>query len=155
MRLVQVPAPAEKNTKAWILRGRRWFRRKTDLRWSQFHNVVIWRTEQPLAQIEHQLDYPKVDVFCAVAPEKVHVPLFVIEAIVTCDSLLDIMENWLSLQLNTNYDNYGAPPIFTGMYYCFSTALDRTCCKWRKQPSPFAFPFAGSYTMRFLSLRVR
>jgi len=31
------------------------------------HNVRIWGTEQPHAQIEHQRDYPKVNVSCAVS----------------------------------------------------------------------------------------
>jgi len=35
---------------------------------------------------------------------------------------------------------------------CSSTALDGTCCKRRQPPSPLATPFAGSNTMRFLSL---
>ena len=38
---------------------------------------------------------------------------------------LDMLENWLLPQLNTSYDDYilqldSAPPIFTGMYECFS-----------------------------------
>ncbi|PNF14455.1 hypothetical protein B7P43_G01713 [Cryptotermes secundus] len=40
------------------------------------HNVHSWRTEQPQAQIEHQHDSPKVNVFCAVSREKVHSPFF-------------------------------------------------------------------------------
>ena len=44
---------------------------------------------------------------------------------VTGDSYLDMLENWLLPQLNTNYDDYilhldGAPPISTEMYECFS-----------------------------------
>ena len=83
------------------------------------HNVRIWGTEQP-----------KVNVFCAVSREKVHGPFFFTEATVTGDSFLDMLENWLLPQLNTNYDDYilqldGAPPlpplpILTGMYECFS-----------------------------------
>jgi len=38
---------------------------------------------------------------------------------------------------------------------CSSTALGRTCCKRRQPPSPLATQFAGSNTMRFLSLGVR
>ena len=37
---------------------------------------------------------------------------------------------------------------------CSLTALDRTCCKRRHPPSPLATPFAGSNTMRFLTLGV-
>jgi hypothetical protein len=43
---------------------------------------------------------------------------------------LDMLQNWLLPQLNTNYDDYilqldgvptpPPPPIFTGMYECFS-----------------------------------
>ena len=35
-----------------------------------------------------------------------------------------------------------------------STALDQTCCIRKQPPSPLATPFAGSNTMRFLSLGV-
>ena len=38
---------------------------------------------------------------------------------------------------------------------CSSTVLDRTCCNRRQPPSLLATPFAGSNTMRFLSLGVR
>jgi len=41
------------------------------------HNVRIWGTEQPHAQIEHQCDSPKVNIFCAVSREKVHSAFFV------------------------------------------------------------------------------
>jgi len=92
------------------------------------HNVRIWGTEQPHAQIEHQRDYPKVSVSCAVSREKLHGPFFFTEATVTGDLFLDMLENWLLPQLNTNYDDYimqldGAPPIFTGMYEGFSIAF--------------------------------
>jgi hypothetical protein len=85
------------------------------------HNVRISGTEQPHAQIEHQRDCPEVKVFCAVSREKVHGPFFFTEATVTGDSFLDMLENWLLLQLNTNYEDYvlqldGAPHIFTRMY---------------------------------------
>ena len=95
------------------------------------HNVRIWGTEHPHAQIEHQRDSPKVNVFCAVSHEKVHGPFFFTEATVTGNSFLDMLENWLLSQQNTNCDNYilqldGAlpPPIFTGMFYrCFSVVF--------------------------------
>ena len=44
------------------------------------HNVWIWGTEQPHAQIKHQRDSPKVNVFCAVSREKMHGPFFFAEA---------------------------------------------------------------------------
>jgi hypothetical protein len=34
---------------------------------SVFRNVRIWGTEQPHAQIEHQRDSPKINVFCSKA----------------------------------------------------------------------------------------
>ena len=34
------------------------------------HNFRIWGTEQPHAQIQHQRDSPKVNVFCAVVPQE-------------------------------------------------------------------------------------
>ena len=50
-----------------------------------------------------------------VSREKVHGPFFFPDATVTVDSFLDMLENWLLPQLNTNYDDYilqldGAPP---------------------------------------------
>jgi hypothetical protein len=89
------------------------------------HNVHIWGTKQPHAQIEHQRDSPKVNVFCVVSCEKVHSPFFFTEATVTGSSFLDMLDNWLLHQLNTNYNDYilqleGAPLIFTRMYECFS-----------------------------------
>ena len=124
------------------------------------HNFRIWGTEQPHAQIEHRRDSPKVNVSCAVSRKKVHGPFFFNEATVTEDSFLDMLENWLLPQLNTSYDDYilqldGAPSPFSQQctipsQSCSSTALDRTCCKWR-QP-PLATPIAGSNTMQFLCL---
>jgi hypothetical protein len=70
------------------------------------HNVRTWRTEQPHAQTEYQCDSPKVNVFCAVSREKGHGPFFFTEASVNGDSFLDMMENWLLPQLNTNYNDY-------------------------------------------------
>jgi hypothetical protein len=85
----------------------------------------MWGTEQPHEQVEHQRHSPKVNVFCAVSREKEHGPFFFIETTVTGDSFLDISENWLLPQLNTNYDDYipqlgGAPTlIFTRINECF------------------------------------
>jgi hypothetical protein len=69
-------------------------------------NVCIWGTEQPHAQIEHQRDSPKVNVFCAVSREKVHGPFFFTEATVTGHSFLEMLENWLLPKLIINYDLY-------------------------------------------------
>jgi hypothetical protein len=49
------------------------------------HIVLIWGTKQPHAQIEYQLYFPKVNVFCAVSREKFHDPCFFTEATVTGD----------------------------------------------------------------------
>jgi hypothetical protein len=55
--------------------------------------------------------------------------------------------------------NYLPPPFShkctSASQSCSSTALDRTSCKWRQQPSPLATPIAGPCTMRFLSFGVR
>ena len=72
---------------------------------------------QPHAQIQHQRDFPKVNISCALSCEKVHGPFFCTEATVTGHSFLDMSENWLLPQLNTNYDDYilqldGALPHF-------------------------------------------
>jgi len=69
------------------------------------HNVRTWGTEQPHAQIEHQRDSPKVNLFCAVSREKEHGQFFFTEPTVTGDSFLDMLENWLLPHLNTNYDD--------------------------------------------------
>jgi len=70
------------------------------------HNVRIWGTEKPHAQIELQHAPPKVNVFCAVYRENVHSPFFPTEATITGDSFLGMLENWLLPQLNTSYDDY-------------------------------------------------
>jgi hypothetical protein len=70
------------------------------------HNVRIWGTEQSHAQIDHQHDSPKVNIFCAVSREKVNDQFFFTEATVTGDSFLDMLVHWLLPQLNTNYDDY-------------------------------------------------
>ena len=131
------------------------------------HNVLIWGTEKPHAQIEHQHDSPKANVFCVVYRENVHGPFFSTEATMTGDSFLGMLENWLLPQLNTSYDDYilqmdGAHPptpfsqeCTSASQWCSSTALDWTCCIMRQPPSPLSTLFAGSNTMRFLSLGVR
>jgi hypothetical protein len=44
------------------------------------YNVRIWGTEQPHAQIEHQRDSTKINVFCAMSRDKMHDPFFFPEA---------------------------------------------------------------------------
>jgi hypothetical protein len=67
-------------------------------------------------------------MFCAVSREKFHSPLSFPEATVTGDSFLDMLENWLLPQLNTNYNEYilkleSFLPLFSRMYECFSIAF--------------------------------
>jgi hypothetical protein len=103
------------------------------------HNVPTWGAEQPHAQIEHQRDSPKVNIFCAVSREELHNIFFFAEATVTGDKIFGhVGKGWLLPQLNTNYDDYilkldKAPPPFSQEWtsvsqLCSSTALDRTCC---------------------------
>jgi hypothetical protein len=81
--------------------------------------VRIWGTEQPHAQIEHLRDSPKVNVFCAVSREQMHGAFLSTEATVTGYTFLDMLENWLSPKLNTNYYDYNlqldgaSPPPFS------------------------------------------
>jgi hypothetical protein len=80
-------------------------------------NIRIWGTEHPHAMIEHQRDSEKVNVFCAVSRKKVHGPFFFNEATVSGNSFLNMLENWLLPELNSNYGDYilqldGSPPHF-------------------------------------------
>ena len=126
--------------------------------------VYKWGIEQPHAQTEHQCDSPKVNVSFAVLREKMHAPLFFPEATVTGDSLLDMLENWLLPQLNTNYDGYflqldGAPHSCTGMYESFSFVFFNSAgsevLQKRPRTSPLDTTFAGSNNTRIVSLGVR
>jgi hypothetical protein len=56
------------------------------------NNIRIWGTKQPHAQIEHQRDSSKVNVFCAVSGEKLHGPFLFIAAAVTGDSFLGMLK---------------------------------------------------------------
>jgi hypothetical protein len=101
--------------------------RSTSVAWWTDNNVHIWGTEQPYAQIEHQHDSPKVNVFCAVSCEKVHGPFFFTEATMTGDLFLDMLKtgcypNWITMIMITFYNwmQLPPPPIFTWMYECLS-----------------------------------
>ncbi|PNF28274.1 hypothetical protein B7P43_G06511 [Cryptotermes secundus] len=81
------------------------------------HNVRIWGTQNPHAQIEHERDSPKINVFCAVSQQKVYGPFFFAEATVTGNTYPDMLENWLFPQLANDSNDYifqldGAPPHF-------------------------------------------
>jgi hypothetical protein len=69
-------------------------------------NIRIWGTEHPHAMIEHQRDSEKANVFCAVSRKKVHGPFFFNEATVSDDSFLNMLENWLLPELNSNSSDY-------------------------------------------------
>ena len=127
------------------------------------HNVHIWGTQQPHAQTEHHSASPNFKFFFAVSREKFHDLFFFSEATVFGNPFLDMLENWLLPQRNKNFDDYilhlhGASPFSnecTRISQSYSsTALERTCCKRSQPPSPLANTFAGSNTMRFLSLGV-
>jgi hypothetical protein len=70
--------------------------------WWYVNAVFNETAKKEHARIEHQSDSPKVNAFCGVSREKVHGPFFFTEATVTGDSFLEMLENWLLPQLNTN-----------------------------------------------------
>lgn len=79
------------------------------------HNVRIWGTEQPHQIVQHERDSPKVNVFCAISRNKVYGPFFFAENTVTGITYLDMLENYLFPQLETDsndfiYQQDGAPP---------------------------------------------
>jgi hypothetical protein len=47
------------------------------------HSVRIWGSENPHVYVEHQRDFPKVNVFCAISSQKVYGPFFFAEETVT------------------------------------------------------------------------
>jgi hypothetical protein len=59
------------------------------------HNLRIWGMENPHATIEHELDSPKVNVFCAISRTKVYGPFFFMEKTVSGHSYLDMLQIWL------------------------------------------------------------
>jgi hypothetical protein len=86
------------------------------------HNIRIWGTEQPHAQIEYLHDSPKVNVFCAVSREKLHGPFFFTEA---GGSFLDMFKtdcypNYIPIMtiIFNSLTEFQPPPlpIFTRMY---------------------------------------
>jgi hypothetical protein len=62
-------------------------------------NVRIWGSENPHAYVEHQHDSPKVNVFCAIASQKVYCPFFCAEETVTDVTYLHVLQLLLMSQL--------------------------------------------------------
>jgi hypothetical protein len=54
------------------------------------HNCRIWGSEKPCVSLEHILDNPKVNEFCALSKEKVYNPFF-LEATITGVVYLDML----------------------------------------------------------------
>lgn len=83
------------------------------------HNVRIWGTDNPHECVEHQRDSPKVNVFCAISPEKIYGPFFFLEPTVTGHVFLDMLQQWLLPQLDEDSADFilqldGAPPHYHG-----------------------------------------
>lgn len=81
------------------------------------HNVRIWAVENPHAFVQQIRNSPKVNVFCAISRFKVYGPFFFCEKTVTGHVYLDMLENWLMPQLETDSADFifqqdGAPPHF-------------------------------------------
>jgi hypothetical protein len=81
------------------------------------HNVHIWGMEDPYATVQQERDSPKVNVFCAILPQKVYGPFFFLEKTVTGISYLDMLQFWFFPQLEDEPQNFiwqqdGAPPHF-------------------------------------------
>jgi len=62
-------------------------------------NVRIWGSENPHACVEHQRDFPKGNVFCAISSQKVYSPFFFAERTVTGLTYLDMLQMWQVPQL--------------------------------------------------------
>ena len=62
-------------------------------------SVRRWGSEDPLAYVEHQRDYPKANAFCAIYSQKMYGPFFFAEETVTGMTYLDMLHLWLMPQL--------------------------------------------------------
>ena len=71
----------------------------------QKHSVRIRALENPNSYVEHVRDSSKVNVFCAISHEMVYGPFFLIEATVTDNSYLDILQLWLLPQLEEDIES--------------------------------------------------
>ena len=81
-------------------------------------NVRIWGEENPHATIEHGMDSPKVNVFCAISNNHVYGPFF-FEGNVAGDVYLQMLQNWLTDKLIANehkdFQLSTAPPHCAGL----------------------------------------
>jgi hypothetical protein len=111
-----------------------------------------------------QRDSTKVNVFCEVYREKMRGPLSFMKLLWLATHLWTCWKfgcypNWIQIMKSTFSTGWISSPFShecaSASQSCSSTALDRTCCKWRHQTCSLATPFSGPYTMRFLTLRVR
>jgi len=70
------------------------------------HNVYIWDTENPCAEIQHVPDSPKLKVFCATSNKKQYRPFVFTKSTVTDMSHLDLLQEWLMPQAVNDNDNF-------------------------------------------------
>jgi hypothetical protein len=114
------------------------------------HNVRIRRAPARL--------YYKVNVFCAVSREKVFGSFFFTEATVTGGSFLDMLESWVLLQLNTNYDDYFPPPpnFHTNVRVLLNRVLPQSSIgRVANGSDSMTTSFPGSYTSGFFLMEIR
>jgi hypothetical protein len=62
-------------------------------------NVRIWGSENPHANVEHQCDSPKVNVFCAISSQKVYGPFCFAEETVAGMTYVAMLQLWLMPKL--------------------------------------------------------
>ncbi|GFU78490.1 DUF4817 domain-containing protein [Trichonephila clavipes] len=79
------------------------------------HNLRFWGTENVHVTLEHQRDFPKVNVFCALSNSCVFGPLFFAEKSINGDIYQDMLSEWLLPQLEEAVPYFilqqdGAPP---------------------------------------------
>ncbi|GBN86223.1 hypothetical protein AVEN_9277-1 [Araneus ventricosus] len=55
------------------------------------YNSLIWGTEKPSTEIEHERDSAKVNVFCAISSRKLYCPFFFSERSVISNVYLDML----------------------------------------------------------------
>jgi len=102
-------------------------------------NVRIWGSENPRAYVQHQRDSPKVNVFCAISIQKVYGPFFFTEGTVIGMTYLDMLQLWLTPQLQNTptftFQLNGSPANFhCEVRQYLNTVLTRTlarACFWK------------------------
>jgi hypothetical protein len=65
------------------------------------HNCIIWGSGHATELLEHEQDFLKVNLLCTPAHERVIGPFFLDKDIITNNSSLDTMENYVLQQLNS------------------------------------------------------